>query len=109
MTITQLQRIRDTQFGGADGPRALPQPGRSEGAGGSQGLHFSDAFSEAIDKVDMAQKEADGQISSFVAGEQENVHEVMIAMNQAKLSFQLMTEVRNRMLETYQELMRMQV
>jgi flagellar hook-basal body complex protein FliE len=62
-----------------------------------------------VNKVDDAQKAADGQIEAFVAGEQENLHEVMIAMNEAKLSFQLMTEVRNRMLETYQELMRMQV
>ena len=33
----------------------------------------------------------------------------MISMNQAELYFQMMTEVRNRLLETYQELMRMQV
>ena len=64
---------------------------------------------QAIAEVDGAQKTADQQITAFVAGEQENVHEVMIAMNEARLSFQLMTEVRNRMLETYQELMRMQV
>ena len=59
--------------------------------------------------MDGAQKVADEQVEAFIAGEQENVHEVMISMNEAKMHFQLMTEVRNRMLETYQELMRMQV
>ena len=100
MNITQLQRLRQIS---ADEPTMLPSPGGAGGAG------FGNALQEAFDKVDQAQKVADVQIESFVAGEQENLHEVMIAMNEAKLSFQMMTEVRNRLLETYQELMRMQV
>ncbi|MEX0748141.1 MAG: flagellar hook-basal body complex protein FliE [Rhodothermales bacterium] len=100
MNIVQLQRLRQIS---ADEPRMLPSPGQSGASG------FGSALQDAVNKVDDAQKAADGQIEAFVAGEQENLHEVMIAMNEAKLSFQLMTEVRNRMLETYQELMRMQV
>ena len=73
------------------------------------GTGFGSALQNAIEQVDAAQKDSYNQVEAFVAGEQENVHEVMIAMNEARLSFQLMTEVRNRMLETYQELMRMQV
>lgn len=102
MTITQFQRLRE--FGRTDGARALPQPRQAGEEGG-----FGTAFKDAVDRVDEAQKVADGQVEAFVAGEQENLHEVMIAMNQAKLSFQLMTEVRNKSLEAYQELMRMQI
>lgn len=100
MNISQLQRLRQV---GMDEGQALPTPGETSKPG------FGNALEDAINKVDGAQKAADGQIEAFVSGEQENLHEVMIAMNEAKLSFQLMTEVRNRMLETYQELMRMQV
>lgn len=100
MNVSQLQRLR--QISGDD-PRALPTPRDPAGPA------FGNSLRHAIDRVDEAQKAADGQIEAFVAGEQENLHEVMIAMNEAKLSFQLMTEVRNRLLETYQELMRMQV
>ena len=100
MNIAQLQRLRQIS---TDEPRSLPSPGQPGASG------FGSALQDAVNKVDDAQKTADGQIEAFVAGEQENLHEVMIAMNEAKLSFQLMTEVRNRMLETYQELMRMQV
>lgn len=99
MTINELQRIRSAV---GDGAR-LPQPREPQGAS------FGDTLRDAVGQVDSAHRAADGQIEAFVAGEQENVHEVMIAMNQAKLSFQLMTEVRNKMLETYHELMRMQV
>lgn len=101
MNISQLQRLQQV---GTDDWGTLPTPGQPAGDSG-----FGDALKDALDSVDAAQKAADGEIEAFVAGEQENLHEVMITMNEAKLSFQLMTEVRNRMLETYQELMRMQV
>jgi flagellar hook-basal body complex protein FliE len=42
-------------------------------------------------------------------GEQGNLHEVMIALEKAKLSFELILAVRNKSLEAYQELMRMQI
>ncbi len=100
MNIAQLQRLRTQGLG--DGGN-LPQP---RGTGDSS---FADTLRDAVGEVDGLNKAADEQIEAFVAGEQENLHEVMIAMNQAKLSFQLMTEVRNKMLETYHELMRMQV
>ncbi len=100
LTLAQLQRLRSTDAP-AWGP---PERGGATGASG-----FGETLSEAIDAVDASQKEADGQIEAFVAGEQEDLHEVMISMNEARLHFQLMVEVRNKTLETYQELMRMQV
>lgn len=105
MNISQLQRIRQATLGGTDDPKALPQPRMPGGPGGG----FTDTLREAVDQVQASQKAADEQVEAFIAGEQENVHEVMIAMNQAKMHFQLMTEVRNRVLEAYQELSRMQV
>lgn len=106
MNIAQLQRLQNAALQrSGDEPRALPQPAGDD----PHSTGFGKTLSEAIDRVDGAQKGADAQISAFIAGEQENLHEVMIAVNQASLSFQLMTEVRNRTLETYQELMRMQV
>lgn len=103
MTVSELQRLRQVTPAGGDGFPRVPFGDEAEGAG------FGDTLAAAIGKVDVAQKIADENVEAFIAGEQENVHEVMISMNEAKTHFQLMTEVRNRMLETYQELMRMQV
>lgn len=102
MKIAQLAVRNDLHFTGSDRAAALPQPA-------PDGSDFSATLGDAIDRVDGLQKDANKEIASFVAGENENVHEVMIAMNEAELSFQLMTEVRNKMLETYHELMRMQI
>ena len=104
MNVAQLQRMQSVFP--TDDLQSLPQPQQS---GPSGSPTFMDTLKEAVNTVDGAQKAAEGQIESYIAGEQENLHEVMISMNQAKLHFQLMTETRNKMLETYQELMRMPV
>lgn len=70
---------------------------------------FGDFVRDAISSVDDAKKTADGKVDDFIAGKTENVHEVMLAMEKANLSFQLMVEVRNRAIETYQEISRMQI
>ena len=107
MTITELQQFRAANlYQIDDSAKALPQI-RYPDAPGTE--RFRNAFEFALDQVDMAQKTADQQIESFIAGEQENLHEVMIQMNQAKTSFQLLVEVRNKMMEAYQELFRMQI
>lgn len=77
--------------------------------GGISGSSFSDMISEAIQSVDQAQKTAEAGVQDIVAGKSENIHEAMIAMEKAQLSFQLMVEIRNRAMETYQELSRMQL
>jgi len=104
MNVAQFQRMQNVFP--TDDLQPLPQP---QQPGSSGNPTFMDTLQEAVNTVDGAQKAAEGQIESYIAGEQENLHEVMISMNQAKLHFQLMTETRNKMLETYQELMRMPV
>ena len=107
MNIAELQRSRiGQQSRPGDDNAGLPVP-RPQSGGSSRS--FQDTLENAINQVDQAQKTSDEQIGAFVAGEQENVHEVMLSMQEANLSFDLMVEVRNRVLEGYQELMRMQV
>lgn len=103
MNVAQLQRLRQAASRTDRGP-ALPEPG-----GATDGPSFGDTLENAIDRVDRSQKTADQEMSAFIAGEKENLHDVMIAMNQAEVHFQLMNEVRNRGLDTYRELMSMQV
>jgi flagellar hook-basal body complex protein FliE len=53
--------------------------------------------------------ESDMLVRKLAMGETENLHQVMIAMEKSKLQFSLLTEVRNKLLEGYQEVMRMQI
>ena len=101
--------IAAQQLQGPGRVRVLGPPSEGAGPGTATGPAFGDTLAEAVGRVDHAQKTADAHVEAFVAGETENAHEVMIAMNQAELHFKLMTEVRNKLLDGYQEIMRMQV
>jgi flagellar hook-basal body complex protein FliE len=53
--------------------------------------------------------QADELVRKLALGEVDNVHQVMVALDQARLSFQLLTQVRNKLLESYQDILRMSV
>ena len=69
---------------------------------------FTETLKESIADVNRLQKEADQAIESLVVGKTKDIAQTMVAVEKANISFQLMTQVRNRILEAYQEIMRMQ-
>lgn len=70
---------------------------------------FGEIFKEALQGVNAAQKASDVQTAGLATGQVENIHEVMIASEKASLSLELTMQVRNKVVEAYQEVMRMQV
>ncbi|MBI3900281.1 MAG: flagellar hook-basal body complex protein FliE [Gammaproteobacteria bacterium] len=70
---------------------------------------FSTFLSRELGSVNDKLINADTQVRRLAVGETQNLHETMIALEQAKLSFELVVQVRNRILEAYQDIMRMQV
>ena len=66
-------------------------------------------FSELVSKVNDIQVQSDKAVQVLASGENKNLHEVMIAVEKSSISFQFMSQVRNKALEAYQEVMRMQV
>lgn len=70
---------------------------------------FVDILGKAIHRVDQDIKEADRAAEAFASGANGNIHEVMIVAEKAELSFRLASAVRNKLIEAYREIMRMQV
>ncbi|CUS91245.1 flagellar hook-basal body complex protein FliE [Candidatus Kryptobacter tengchongensis] len=70
---------------------------------------FQNVLKEFIKDVNQLQNEAGEAIEKAITGEISDIHDVMIAVEKAKTSFELLMEVRNKMLEAYKELMRLQV
>ena len=81
----------------------------TEGGTAAPGGRFSDLLSEMVHKTDASQKTSAATTSAMLSGQNVPLHQVMIASEEASVSFQLMLEVRNKLLDGYQELMRMQV
>jgi flagellar hook-basal body complex protein FliE len=70
---------------------------------------FGDSLTQAIKDVNGLQQEAGNAVAKMVSGEAVDLHEVMIAAEKAKTSFDLLMEIRNKTIDAYRELMRMQV
>ena len=70
---------------------------------------FSDALRNAVNDVDSLQHSADKAVLSVQTGNTGSLHEAMIALEKADISFRTMLQFRNKLVEAYQEIMRMQV
>lgn len=70
---------------------------------------FKKTLGGFINEVNDLQTKANESIENFATGKVENVHEVMIAMAKAEVSFKFMMEARNKLVDTYKEVMRMQM
>ncbi len=73
------------------------------------GAGFKETISNYVSEVNDLQVKAGESIENFATGKVENVHEVMIAMSKAEVSFKFMMETRNKLVDAYKEIMRMQV
>ena len=69
---------------------------------------FADILQSSIGKVNELQTERGAMVTSFASGETQNVHELMIAMQKAGLAMTMTAAVRNKVMEAYRELSRMQ-
>jgi flagellar hook-basal body complex protein FliE len=88
---------------GLGGPEAPAKA--ADGKAGS----FANVLQDSLGEVNQMQQKADAAITALATGEKVSLHETMIAMEQADVSFRLMMQVRNKIVEAYQEILRMQV
>jgi flagellar hook-basal body complex protein FliE len=77
--------------------------------GDASSADFGQVLSDAMNDVNKAQVESNEQIQRMLSGDIQDVHTAMIAVQKADLSFQMMMQVRNKLIDAYQEIMRMQV
>lgn len=95
--------IRDrVSLSGVSSPITPPQSTAS-------GPSFDEILKTAFQNVSGLQKEANQAIQRLAVDGSVNVHQTMIAMEKANLSFRLMLQIRNKLVDAYQEVMRMQV
>ncbi|PLX84501.1 MAG: flagellar hook-basal body complex protein FliE [Desulfuromonas sp.] len=73
------------------------------------GTGFAEALKSAVSEVNRSQVEADGAVQSLHTGDGQNMHDAMISLEKADISLRMMVQMRNKVLEAYQEVMRMQV
>jgi flagellar hook-basal body complex protein FliE len=76
---------------------------------GAGGEGFTSSIRQALESVSAAERQADAIAVDIASGGDSGVHELMVATAKASLSVDLLVQVRNRAVEAYQEIMRMQI
>jgi flagellar hook-basal body complex protein FliE len=99
-TSIPTAELRELNASNLAGPAVGVQP--AEGS-------FSSVLGQMVQDINSKQVGATQALQDLQSGQNVSLHQTMIAMEEASVSFQLMVEVRNRLLESYQEIMRMQV
>jgi flagellar hook-basal body complex protein FliE len=113
--IRNPERLLGTKGGAAADAASLTQGlGASAGAAATsttaaQPVSFSKILGNAVQEVNSKVNAAETAKGQLLSGETGNVHQAMIAVQESSVAFSLMVEVRNKLVDSYQELMRMQV
>lgn len=102
--------MKPLSFKTLETPSSLPSDDLSESAEATpaQKADFSDKLGQAIAKVDAMQVDADAHAQKLGAGEG-NLHETMLALEKADVAMRVAMKVRNKILDAYNEVMRMPV
>ena len=104
--MAQIPGIQNRVMGPQNTPR-LQQPVIDHTK--EQYKTFSDTMKGVMQDVNDLQHEAGRSVEKLLTGEIKDAHDVMVAVEKASTSFELMMELRNKMIEAYQEILRMQV
>lgn len=84
---------------------AAPAAAAQAASGGS----FLASLQDAVGRLNETQAQADTSVQNLLTGRTNNIHETMIALQKADVSFQVMLQVRNKVVSAYEEIMRMQL
>ena len=98
----ELEGIGDFQW-------AKELEGVKPGEGVSNNASFGEFLANSIGEVNSLQNQANESIQRLVTGENKNIHETMLTVEKAEIAFKTMNQVRQKVLDAYREVMKMQV
>ncbi|MBC7341684.1 MAG: flagellar hook-basal body complex protein FliE [Clostridia bacterium] len=107
MTIANLTAIGPVS--NLVSPQGVANPQNQQSQQGSAPQSFLTALKDAWNQVNYLQEQADQVTQAYLAGQIQDVHQVMIATEEANLALQLTVQIRNKIIEAYQEVSRMQI
>ena len=92
----------------SSGPEAIGLPSGKKPTESSE-ISFGDIIQQSIAEVNQLQQEANDAVQNLNTGKNRDIHGTLIALEKADISFQLLMQVRNKIVAAYQEIMRMQI
>lgn len=108
-TVTSANKFLDTGAIRDSKSLTIDQPMSPGGSVSEAQGSFADTLKSAIDNVNQLQKSSDKAAQDLATGRTDNVADVMIAAEKADIALRVMVQVRNKIIDAYQEIMKMQV
>lgn len=90
-------------------PILAPQPATVNAPGRSGSTEFRDLLNGAIDQVELSRNAANQGVQQFLSGEGQDLHSTILSVQRADLEFEMMMQLRNKVVGAYQEVMHMQL
>jgi flagellar hook-basal body complex protein FliE len=90
-------------------PAGLPCPARGAGRVTTAGEDFATLVKQQLEKVSRMQAEADNEVQQLLTGETQNLTEVFTAARKAEVAFSLLMEIRNKLIDAYEEVKNLRV
>ena len=109
MVVDALNQIGDVAAGKVAGGTA---PGQQPGVAGGQeagGASFKDILMQNLNEVNQMQQDADKTIEDFVTGRSQNLGEVISATQKASMAFSMLTQIRNKLQDAYDEVKNLRI
>ena len=107
LTVRGAQSLINTGKTTSETRAAENAPLQPTGATGAKS--FADTLKDSIGQVNQLQKDADVKMQQLATGKTDNIQDVMIAAEKADIGLRLMMQVRNKLVDAYSEVMKMQV
>ncbi|KEZ01651.1 flagellar hook-basal body protein FliE [Burkholderia sp. MSh2] len=86
-----------------------PETGAVPDAGAQPSASFGQFVGDGVEQVNQALLASQSDLQSLALGNAQNLHQIMMRLEETRLSFELMMQVRSRVLEAYQDVMKMQI
>lgn len=102
----QTGNIKEATSSGASSLQLDPELKRS---GSIEGKSFADTLKDAVTEVNQMQKNSDKAIQDLSTGRTDNIADVMVTAEKADIAMRVMVQVRNKIIDAYNEVMKMQV
>jgi len=98
--------MKEIQF---DGAGLAPVHVRGQAAAAPAAESFGETVRAAITDLQRLQQDADRKVGDMATGKHVDIHQTMVALEKADVKFQLIMQVRNKVVAAYEEIMRMQI
>ncbi|MGL4739291.1 MAG: flagellar hook-basal body complex protein FliE [Sarcina sp.] len=109
MEINSINNNLFTRVSDINNNLFLKETSKNENSNEDRVLNFAKVFRKQLDEVNAKQIEADIMTQKMIKGDDVNIHDVMISGEEANLSLQLAMQVRNKLVEAFQEINRTQI